>query len=129
LLGRGRSFGRPAAEIRDDIWNAIGADVCDVLDGNTPATLEERRVVASRNGRERELYCSFSLTPIRDEWGAVVGVFGVGTDETAAVLSRRRLAALTALQDITKAETLQRGCEWAAAALASDVRDVPFALV
>ena len=129
LFGRRPAFGRPAAEIRAQMWDAIGADVCDVLESNAAVSTEERRVVVGRGGRERELYCSFSLTPIRDESGAAVGVFGTSTDQTAAVLARRRLSALSHLRDVAKADTLRRAAEWSAAALAADVRDVPFALV
>ena len=129
LFGRQRSFGRPAAEVRERIWDAIGPEVSDVLDSSAAVVAEERRVIAGKNGRERELYCSFSLTPIRDEWGSTVGVFGVGADRTAAVVARQRLAALSKLHDVARADTLRRACEWSAAALAADVRDVPFALV
>ena len=129
LFGRQRSFGRPAAEIREKIWDAIGADVCEVVDSNRAVSADERRIVIGQRGREREIYCSFSLTPIRDEWGSAVGVFGTGADHTAAVIARQRLAALGHLHDVAKADTLRRACEWSAAAVASDVRDVPFALI
>ena len=129
LFGRRRSFGKPAAQIREEIWDAIGADVCAVLDTNAATLVKERRVIVARNGHGRELYCTFSLTPIRDEWGSAVGVFGTGADETAAVLARRRLAALSNLHDIVKVDSLRAACEWSAAALASDVCDVPFALL
>lgn len=129
LFGRQRALGRPAAEIREQIWDAIGAEVCDVLESNAAVSAEERRVLVGRGDREREIYCSFSLTPIRDESGSAVGVFGTSTDQTAAVLARRRLSALSHLRDVAKADTLRRAAEWSAAALAADVRDVPFALV
>jgi len=129
LFGRQRALGRPAAEIHEQIWDAIGAEVCEVLDSNAAVSTEERRMLVGRGGRERELYCSFSLTPIRDERGSAVGVFGVGTDQTSAVVARRRLSALSHLHEVAKADTIKRACEWSAAALASDGRDVPFALV
>jgi signal transduction histidine kinase/ActR/RegA family two-component response regulator len=129
LLGRGRSIGRPASEIRRDIWDAMGPEVCDALEANTALTVTERRIVASRPGREREIFCSFTLVPIRDEWGSAGGVLGIGDDVTAAVVSRQRLASLRSLKDIGKAESVKTACEWAAAAVASDVRDIPFALV
>ncbi|HEX6992669.1 MAG TPA: ATP-binding protein [Gammaproteobacteria bacterium] len=129
LFGRQRSLGKPAAEVREEIWDAIGAEVCEVLESNAAVSAAERRMLVGRGGRERELYCSFSLTPIRDEWGAAVGVFGTGTDETAAVVARRRLAALSRLGGVAKADTLHRVGEWSAAALAADVHDAPFALV
>ncbi len=53
----------------------------------------------------------------------------IGTDETQAVLTRRRAGVLSRLHGLTKADTLTRACEWAAAALASEARDVPFALL
>src|SRR5690606_21428672 len=129
LFGRRRPFGKPAAQIREEIGDAIGADVCAVLDTNAATLVKERRVIVARNGHGRELYCTFSLTPIRDEWGSAVGVFGTGADETAAVLARRRLAALSNLHDIVKVDSLRAACEWSAAALASDVCDVPCALL
>src|SRR5690606_24241167 len=129
LLGRQRSFGRPAAEISEKIWDAIGAEVCEVIDSNRAVSADERRIVIGQRGREREIYCSFALTPIRDEWGSAVGVFGTAADRTAAVIARQRLAALAKLNDVAKADSLRRACEWSAAAVASDVGDIPFALI
>src|SRR5690606_9601236 len=121
--------GRPANEIRREIWDAIGQEVYDVLAGNQPLTVRGRRVVVSRGGRERDLYCTFMLTPIRDEWGCAVGVLGIGDDDTAAVVARQRLAALRGLKDLGRAESVDAACQWATAALAANARDIPFALI
>jgi len=129
LFGRRRKLGRPANEIRREIWDAIGQEVYDVLAGNQPVTVRGRRVIVSRNGREHDLYCTFMLTPIRDEWGCAVGVLGIGDDVTASVIGRQRLAALRGLKDLGKAESVEAACEWATAALAANVRDIPFALI
>lgn len=129
LFGRRRLLGKPASEIRRDIWEAIGPEVCDVLTHNTPLIVRGRRVVVARNGRDRPLYCTFTLTPIRDEWGCAAGVLGVGEDDTDAVVARQRLAALRDLKDLGKADSIETACDWAAAALAANSRDLPYALV
>jgi len=133
LFGRrrpdARAIGRPASEVRQDIWSALGPEVVEVMAENVAARVSERPLIVKRNGRDREIYCSFALTPIRDEWGNSVGVLGVCTDETAHVLARRRLAALRGLPPPGKADGVKAASEWAAAALAANVQDVPFALI
>src|SRR5690606_9774634 len=48
LFGRRRTLGKPASEIRRDIWEAIGPEVCDVLADNTGLTVRGRRVSVTR---------------------------------------------------------------------------------
>jgi len=129
LFGHRSKLGRPAHEIRREIWDAIGAEVCEVLSRNAPLIVRGRRVVVTRNGREHGLYCTFTLTPIRDESGRAVGVLGIGEDDTHAVIVRQRLAALRGLKDLGKAESIEAACEWAVAALVANAREIPFALL
>ncbi|HEX7082330.1 MAG TPA: response regulator [Gammaproteobacteria bacterium] len=133
LFGRrrpdSRSIGRPASEVRQELWKAIGTEVVDVIAANAAATVPERRLRVKRGGREQDIVCSFSLTPIRDDWGGAVGVLGACTDETASILARRRSAALGRLAAAARAETPGAACEHAAAVLAADAPGVRFALV
>jgi len=129
LFGHRSKLGRPAHEIRREIWDAIGDEVCEVLSRNAPLIVRGRRVVVTRNGREHDLYCTFTLTPIRDESGRPVGVLGIGDDDTEAVIVRQRLAALRGLQDLGRAESVEAACEWAVAALVANAREIPFALL
>ena len=128
LFGCGRSFGLPA-NIQDDLWNALGTSVSQTFECNTATLALERRVRAASPAGDRELYGSFSITPIRDSQGAAIGVMAIGTDDTRAVLARQRSAVLSRLHGLARAGSLNTACEWGAAALASEARDVPFALL
>jgi len=74
------------------------------------------------------VYLTFSFAPIRDAAGNVVGVLNTGVETTRSVVAERRMRALRDLAART-ADTPLEACAGAAAALAADPMDVPFALL
>jgi PAS domain S-box-containing protein len=71
-------------------WDAIGAAFERACAGET-SYLENRRVFVDRNGFLEETFFTFSFSPIRDETGAVGGVFHPVTEQTDRILSERRV--------------------------------------
>ncbi|HEY1503506.1 MAG TPA: ATP-binding protein, partial [Stellaceae bacterium] len=77
-----------------------------------------------------ETYYTFSYSPIPDDDGGVGGIICANTDDTRRVIGERQLTLLRELAAATvDARTVEQACERSVGALASDVRDMPFALL
>jgi signal transduction histidine kinase len=74
-------------------WPAIGGAFETACAGET-AYLENQPMFLDRNGYLEETCFTFSLSPIRDETGRVVGLFHPVTETTAGMLSERRTRSL-----------------------------------
>ena len=83
-----------------------------------------------RYGYTEECYFDFSYSAVRDETGGVGGVFVTCSETTGRVLGERRLATLREIGSTAgDAHNAVEACANAAAALARNTHDVPFALI
>jgi len=107
---------------------AIGGAFHSALAGTT-AFLQDQRMFLDRLGFLEETFFTFSFSPIRDETGAVAGLFHPVTETTGIMLAGRRARILldVAALDI-KALSLDEALAAAAGALGEAANDVPFAL-
>jgi PAS domain S-box-containing protein len=124
------ALGRPAAEVWAEIWDICGPLAEAVFrDGEAPF-LEDVRLFMDRGDFLEEVYYSFSYSPIRDGSGSVVGLFCPNTEVTAKILHARRLRTLSELATNALVEkTTSAACASAAATLAGNPDDLPFALL
>ena len=83
------ALGRPAREAWADIWQIIEPQLMQVLNTGQGFSAFEEMLPMRRGGQIEETYWNYSFTPIRDETGAVVGIFNQGSDVTAQVVARR----------------------------------------
>jgi GAF domain-containing protein len=84
----------------------------------------------NRGDFTEETYYSFSYSPIRDESGAVAGLFCPTTEVTAKVINARRLGTLSELpSNALLQKTTEAACASVAATLAKTRDDIPFALL
>ncbi|RYZ77296.1 MAG: hypothetical protein EOP04_31195, partial [Proteobacteria bacterium] len=74
-------------------WSAIGESFEQALQGNT-SFLENQRMFLDRNGYLEETFFTFSVSPIRDDQGTIVGLFHPVTETTERMLAERRSQAL-----------------------------------
>jgi PAS domain S-box-containing protein len=132
LLGRKHpaALGQPGAACWPEIWDVIGPMLRQVMEQGEPTRSRDLLLVLERNLFPEECYFSFSYSPIRDESGAVGGVFTPVIETTASVIGTRRLSALRDLAARTQgapdeAAALSR----AADVLAANPRDLPFAAI
>src|SRR3954463_14500748 len=81
-----------------------------------------------RNGYPEETFFTFSLSPIRDESGKVVGLFHPVSETTGTMLAERRTRALRSIADsVGSASRFDGACELLLDTLALHALDVPFA--
>ena len=124
------ALGRPGPEVWPEIWDTIGPMVERVVVQGEATWSDDLLLFMHRNGYLEECYFTFSYSPIREESGGVGGMFCACTETTAKVLGERRLRTLHDLAAATaEARTGAEACRRAAAVLAYNPRDLPFALV
>jgi PAS domain S-box-containing protein len=94
-----RALGRSAREIWSGAWQWLEADVEKVIGRGESAARLEQRLLLERGGvAEEEAFVAYSLTPIREDDGRVVGVVNVMVEITERVRAdTERTAVLEAI--------------------------------
>ena len=124
------ALGRPASDVWAEIWDVCGPLAEKVFKDGQASFVDDVRLFMNRGDFLEETYYSFSYSPIRDETGKVGGLFCPSNDVTPKVLSARRLRTLSELSGNALAEqTSEAACAAAAATLAKNSDDIPFAIV
>jgi signal transduction histidine kinase len=110
-------------------WPAIGEAFETARAGQT-AYLENQPMFLDRNGYLEETWFTFSLSPIRDEAGEIVGLFHPVTETTAGKLSERRTRALRDLaSSAARARSGDEATALAFEVLSESALDLPFVLL
>jgi PAS domain S-box-containing protein len=110
-------------------FEVIGPPFRSALAGKT-ALIENQRMWGSRGYLAlEETFFTYSYSPVRDESGAIAGLFLSGTETTSRMLSERRTRTLLELSaGGLEAESLEDALQRSARGLAGAAFDVPFAL-
>jgi PAS domain S-box-containing protein len=85
------ALGRPFREIWSEVWDEVEPLVNTVLGGEATWS-ENLHLVLHRNGYPEDCWFTFSYSPVREEHGAVVGLFCAATETTVQVLAQQRQA-------------------------------------
>ncbi|MGZ5279574.1 MAG: response regulator, partial [Pseudobdellovibrionaceae bacterium] len=113
----------------ESAWPAIGEPFERARQGET-TFLENQRMFLFRNGYLEETFFTFSLSPIRDEAGEVVGLFHPVTETTTAMLNQRRTRLL---RDITSetanSDNVSEAVQRIVNTLADYQSDIPGAII
>ena len=124
------ALGKPTSVVWREIWQDIGPMLSQAMGGDAGTYVEAQLLIMERNGYPEETYYTFSYSPIPADDGTVGGIFCANTDDTQRVIGERQLALLRELAATTgDARSWQQACERSARALATDPRDLPFALI
>src|SRR5262245_12184082 len=124
------ALGKPTSVVWRELWQKIGPMLSQAMGGREGTYVEAQLLIIERNGYPEETYYTFSYSPIPDDDGSVGGIFCANTDDTQRVIGERQLALLRELAATTAdARTWQQACERSAQALATNPRDLPFALI
>jgi PAS domain S-box-containing protein len=124
------ALGRPAAEVWAEIWDICGPLADKVFQKGEASFWDDVRLFMNRGDFLEETYYSFSYSPIRDESGAVAGLFCPSTEVTPKVINTRRLRTLSELSsNALLQKTTEAACASAVATLAKNPDDIPFAVL
>ncbi len=99
-FGRGkhpRAMGQAGRECWQEIWPIIGPQIDDVMERGIGSWNEDSLVPILRNGRNEEVYWTYTYSPVFGETGAVEGTLVICTETTNRVLGERRAHMLHAL--------------------------------
>ena len=122
------ALGRPLREIWPEIWDLLEPMLDGVVKTGQATWQEDQPLLLEREGFLEEAYFTYSFSPIRDEAGAVAGIFTAVHEATPRVLGTRRLQVLAWLGEaLSSAHTESEVAGAALAALARAEADVPFA--
>jgi len=86
------SLGRPAREVWEEIWDVVGPQIRQVMEGGGPTWHENQLLPITRNGQLENVYWTYSYSPIDDDTSStgVGGVLVVCTETTEAVISHQQ---------------------------------------
>ena len=122
------ALGMPLREIWPEIWDQLEPMLDGVRVTGQPTWQEDQPLLLRRSGFTEEAYFTYSFSPIRDESGAIAGIFTAVHEATARVLGTRRLQALAWLGEaLAAAHTEEEVIAAAIEVLARAPEDVPFA--
>jgi len=126
------ALGRPARENFPEFWQFTPVEqmVQEIYRTGTPMHGEDARLAVDRRGFLEDAYFTFSLSPIVDDEGMVLGLLNTYVETTARVLGERRVATLRALAEhAAEPGTIEQACRNAMAALSTDPHDLRFVLL
>jgi signal transduction histidine kinase len=124
------ALGRPCAEVWSEIWDVIGPMLRGVVDSAQATWSDDQLLILNRHGYSEECYFSFSFSPVRDETGAIGGIFTAVTENTQRVIGERRLRTLRELgARAVEARTPDHACQLAVETISNNCADLPFALL
>ncbi|HEX2833163.1 MAG TPA: ATP-binding protein [Thermoanaerobaculia bacterium] len=122
------ALGAPGRTVWPEIWPVIGPMLDQVIQAGIATWSDDQVLMMNRHGYLEETYFTFSYSPIRDESGGIGGIFTAVTETTSRVIGERRLDTLRQLAaSAGAAKTLNEACGTAAAILATNPKDIPFA--
>lgn len=123
------ALGRPAREVWPEIWDAIEPVFRQVRSTGKAAFVRDGLLAMHRFGYTEECYFDYTINPIRLGEG-VGGIFNVVMETTYRVVGERRSRAQRDfMARLAPAQSLADVMELAAAGLAEQAADVPFALL
>lgn len=125
-----RMFGASQASVWPEGWTTVSDAVEGAFATGEPVSLTDQLLPLTIRGEVHERYFTFSLTPIRQDDGTVLGLYAPVTETTRAMHRRRRLAtlhdlALSGVADVSIPALFAR----LATTLAANPADIPFALM
>jgi two-component sensor histidine kinase len=124
-----KALGQPAHQVWAEIWDQIQGRVAAAMQGEASYS-EAELLVMRRNHYPEETYYTFSFSPVPDDEGGIGGIVCANTDDTDRVVGARRLALLREIASRTwDADSVDEVYALSARALASDARDMPFAVI
>ena len=86
------ALSRPYAEIWPEIWEYLEPVVSRAIAGES-TFFEDTELILHRQGKPERTWFTYSISPLRDENGGVVGIYGTAIETTRHVLANHKRAA------------------------------------
>ncbi len=88
------ALGRSGAEVWAELWSQLEPQLRQVQEQGASAHVDEARLTGKRaaDGRDEDAWFTFSFSPVADDRGACLAVYGVAVDITGLVSARDALA-------------------------------------
>jgi PAS domain S-box-containing protein len=123
------AMGGQGRETWSEIWHVIEPMIEAVFRGES-TLVQDGLLFLDRHGFLEEAYFDYAYSPIRNESGAVGGIFCVVGETTGKIIGERRLRTLRDMASSTlESDTTTEVCLNAVQVLSSNASDIPFALV
>jgi signal transduction histidine kinase/DNA-binding response OmpR family regulator len=124
------ALGQPASVVWREIWDEAGPRARATMGGIEGTYDEALLLIMERNGYPEETYYTFSYSPVPNERGGTGGLICANTDDTRRILSERQFSLLGELgARASTARSVEAACALSARALATNPRDLTFALL
>ncbi|MEO8551873.1 MAG: ATP-binding protein, partial [Kofleriaceae bacterium] len=124
------ALGRPAAEVWREIWSDVSPRATRAMRENRGTFDEALLLIMERSGYREETYYTFSYSPVPGDRGGPGGILCANSSDTQRIFGERQQALLREVSTATvDARTTTEVCERTVVALASNPRDLPFALL
>ena len=83
------ALGKPLRESWPEIWDVLGVHAQSVLQSGRALTTDQLPLAMRRQGRLEESFWIYTLTPLNDEDGAVLGCYVTALETTSQILAER----------------------------------------
>ena len=124
------ALGRPFREVWSEIWDVVGPLADEAMQGDEGTYVEAQLLIMERHGYQEETYYTYSYSAVPGDDGEPAGLICANTDDTRRVIGERQVETMRELAAKTaNARNLQDACKLATEALATNARDLPFALI
>jgi PAS domain S-box-containing protein len=124
------ALGQPASVVWREIWDQVGPRAETAMRRNEGTYDEALLLIMERYGYPEETYYTFSYSPVPNDLVGTGGIICANTDDTRRIIGERQLGLLRELGNRTaEARRAVDACRLAAEALATNQRDLPFALI
>ncbi|HKU38207.1 MAG TPA: ATP-binding protein, partial [Polyangiales bacterium] len=124
------ALGQPASVVWREIWSEVHPRASRAMLANEGTYDEALLLIMERHGYQEETYYTFSYSPVPNDQGGTGGIICANSADTQRIIGERQLALLRELAGRTSnARTVDAACSLAASALATNARDLPFALL
>ena len=124
------ALGRPAAEVWREIWSDVEPRATHAMRENRGTFDEALLLIMERSGYREETYYTFSYSPVPGDRGGPGGILCANSSDTQRILGERQQALLREVSaTAVEARTTTEVCDRIALALATNPRDLPFALL
>jgi signal transduction histidine kinase len=124
------AFGQPASLVWREIWDQVGPRAAQCMSGDEGTYDEALLLIMERHGYQEETYYTFSYSPVPHDASGTGGLICANSDDTRRIIGERQMALMRDLATRTAdARKIETACALAAESLATNPRDLPFALV